>query len=329
MSQTTLETPTRSPGSDAPHPFNQPSADIILRTPNERTAEDNPAVVDVSEGSDTLELLLRILYPISKPSMEDLGSVVPALKAALKYDMEWPVAFLSERLVTITTTEVLNGMNALGDLDGISAGDYLRLKTFLQASRNPLWEEGAPGPELLLGHISPSTEHPLPSAMFSTSLRFTDVVCSTSPKSGTPVLFHAHQINLSLHSPVWRARIEGDVQNGHFSTSDPSNPGDIACRLSSERPVLALEDVPSVVSGLLRACYEGKSSMPNDLRELADLLLGARKYGMSLSRVADWILEAWTRAAGSDPPTAYFLAIRHGFLDIAKAAADLVLQRPF
>ncbi|KAL7280730.1 hypothetical protein ACG7TL_005672 [Trametes sanguinea] len=159
------DTATKQSPCPGPAPFNQPSADIVLRTQDgvdfrvhtqilaqaspffatmlslpqppcpQRSDADSPPdvptsakpaggaapdtmttaphavpdpdsvpVVDVSEDSAPLELLLRILYPIRKPPMDDPDTLVPAIKAAHKFEMEWPVQVLSERLADVVRT---------------------------------------------------------------------------------------------------------------------------------------------------------------------------------------------------------------------------------
>lgn len=117
------------------------------------------------ETSTTLDLLLRLVYPISKSrvQMEDPRGLEPVLQAAIKYEMELPVEIITRRLCEImpqsplqvwaaacrtgledlarraaidlrpswTPTgaeEALSLLNGLEDMSGISAGDYLRLK---------------------------------------------------------------------------------------------------------------------------------------------------------------------------------------------------------
>ncbi|KAI0629421.1 hypothetical protein C8Q77DRAFT_1220168 [Trametes polyzona] len=133
---------TLCPVSDAPHPFNQSSADLILRTadmfdfrvhspilaqsspffasmfalPQPKAPGDCQApadarleVVPVSEDSATLELLLLLVYPVRKPHerMQDPAAIVPVVHAAKKYEMELPIDLLSERLVAVVQTEPL------------------------------------------------------------------------------------------------------------------------------------------------------------------------------------------------------------------------------
>ncbi len=117
-------TPTK-----ASYPFNDPSADIILRTPDfiefnvhgnmlsfaspvfssmlslpqpEDGSRAQRPVIDVSEDSQVLDRLLRLCYPILKPKLSELEHIVPVLKAASKYEMEWPVFLLSKDLLAVT-----------------------------------------------------------------------------------------------------------------------------------------------------------------------------------------------------------------------------------
>lgn len=102
--------------STAPAPFNEPNADIILRTsdhidfhvfsqiliaaspffrgmfevpqppPDQQQLKYGRPIVDISEDSKALETLLRICYPINKPKKRTLDEVEPALHAAMKFE---------------------------------------------------------------------------------------------------------------------------------------------------------------------------------------------------------------------------------------------------
>ena len=115
----------------APHPFNQSSADVTLRTADcvdfyvyrpilsqaspvfadmfalpqpssvSRDAMADRPIVHVTEDSRALERLLRICYPIVKEKLDNLEDIVPVLQAAMKYDMEWPISLLTTDLRAI------------------------------------------------------------------------------------------------------------------------------------------------------------------------------------------------------------------------------------
>ncbi|KAL1941207.1 hypothetical protein VTO73DRAFT_7419 [Trametes versicolor] len=389
--------------TDAPHPFDLPTADLILRTsdlvdfrvhsqvlglasaffaamlalpeptigtPHPSTHDTDAAskdapVIPVSEDSTTLELLLRLVYPMPKPhaQMEDAQMMVPALLAATKYDMALPIETMSERLVAIisksplqvwaaacrtglesvarqaaealkaswtpSSAEVLPFMDDLGDMSGISAGDYYRLKQFLAVDKSK--EEN--GAFALLSPLPiagrPSSPSPFPSTVppsaFSTDLPYPDVACRPSSRSGPDTQFFAHQLLLSMHSPVLKACIaerreaSEDLSDATPATSDsPFNASPV---------VLEFDEGPEVVAMLLNVCYDGEEArMPTDLVCLAALSVASRKYQMT--RVARWVRAAWDTAAVLHPLEAYFVALSYGLSECAEAAAKTVLTGP-
>lgn len=388
--------------TDAPHPFDLTSADLILRTadlvdfhvhsqvlslaspffasmlalpqpPKVTSPSTNDAgaaskdvpVVPVSEDSKALELLLRLVYPMPKPhaQMEDAQMMVPALLAATKYDMALPIETMSERLLAIipksplqvwaaacrtglesvarqaaealkasrtpSSAEVLSFMDELGDMSGISAGDYYRLKQFLTVDKSK--EENS---AFTLLSPPPITDRPPSSSLsgstvspaaFSTDLPSPDVACHPSSGSAPGTQFFAHQLLLCMHSPILKACIaerreaSEDSSNATPATSDsPSNATPV---------VLEFDEGPEVVATLLHACYDGEEArMPTDLSRLAELLDVSRKYEMA--RVARWVRAAWDEAAVLHPLEAYFVALSHGLSEYAEAAAKSVLTGP-
>ncbi|RDX54040.1 hypothetical protein OH76DRAFT_1058815 [Lentinus brumalis] len=129
-----------SPAStNAQPPFDQPSADITLRTSDNTdfhvhsqilsqaspvfatmfelpqpkapaAAAEVPVsrpVVDVAEDSTTLDALLRFCYPVKNPTLGSAEAVEPVLKAALKYDMGWATEQLTGRLLAIVQSSPL------------------------------------------------------------------------------------------------------------------------------------------------------------------------------------------------------------------------------
>ena len=68
--------------------------------------QDGAPVVPVPEESNTLDVLLRYVYPIREPVVDDLGLAENVLEAALKYEMESAVQQICRVLVsekTLTT----------------------------------------------------------------------------------------------------------------------------------------------------------------------------------------------------------------------------------
>ncbi|KAI0629322.1 hypothetical protein C8Q77DRAFT_1143342 [Trametes polyzona] len=368
--------------TDAPFPFNQSSADLTLRTadsvdfrvhsqilaqaspffasmlalpqPTNPTEPANLAAaeahacverVPVSEDSATLDLLLRLVYPIPKRSAQvsaEVAALVFALRAAIKYEMALPVETLSERLLAITPneplqvwaaacrmgledvalqaaealkaawtptgTEALACMDEPGQMEGISAGDYFRLKQILSGAESArelpvTTATSTPTVQDVSGDAAPSP--------FSTDLPDPDVKCQ--PTSGTPFL--PHQNFLSIHSPVLRTRLAS--LRAAAPTNTPSPP---------EPVVLEFDESPEVVSVLLQACYLAEDGLPKDLDSLAQALVAANKYQMA--RVGRYVRTAWDEAAGAQPLEAYLVAVHHGLKDCGRAAARRVLEQP-
>lgn len=369
--------------TDAAAPFNQPSADLILRTAdlvdfrvhsqilaqaspffatmlalpqptfpeasaNVPSTDASPPVVPVSEDSATLELLLRLVYPIRKArvQMDDPQKMVPALHAAMKYEMELPIEIMSEWLAVFTMMnplkvwavacrtgledvargaaealkktwrrpdklEALAFLDELGDMPGISAGDYFRLKRYLTSE---------PGSHLesleLLSPGQPPTPRLLRGAsQFSTDIPDIDVECSSS-RGGRTKLFGAHKVVLASHSSVWKARL-ANLRMQHMSTDSESS-GPIL-------PQLDFDEDSDTLAALLRVCYTGELGLPADLDSLGQLLLAARKYDMP--HVTTCARLAWDDAASRDPLEAYFVAINHGLRSSAEAVARKVLAK--
>ncbi|KAH9852610.1 hypothetical protein C2E23DRAFT_885374 [Lenzites betulinus] len=369
-------------------PFNQAAADLILRSadlvdfrvhsqilaqaspffatmlalpqppaspPSESStdapvADPGPPVVPVSEDSTTLELLLRLVYPIPKLPMQldDPEKIVPALRAATKYDMELPIEILSGWLTAIipksplqvwaaacrtgmedvarraaealkkTWTrpdklETLALMNELGDMSGISAGDYFRLKRYLMS------EPGSANESLKL--LSPELSFPQiilkgkktkkAGIQFSTDIPGIDVECSSS-RGGLTRPFGAHQSVLASHSSVWKARL-ASLRTQHISTESSA----------SHALQFAVDEDPEILAALLRVCYTGELGLPTDLDSLGQLLLAARKYDMP--HVTTCVRLAWKSVADNNLLEAYFVAINHGLRAYAKGLAKKVL----
>ncbi|OJT03121.1 hypothetical protein TRAPUB_6309, partial [Trametes pubescens] len=205
---------------------------------------------------------------------------------------------------------------AKGDMSGISAADYFRLKQFLKAERPDeewltLLSPPIPSP---LTPQPPSPESILP---FSTRLPSPDVVCRSSSRMGAHTEFAAHQVVLCMCSPVLEARL-AELRDVPLS-NDSQTPPPI---------VLDFEEEADVLSSLLKACYEREEDLLTDLElvSLAELLCACRKYRMA--RIARWVHAAWDRESFRRPLEAYFVAINRGLDECAKAAAKSVLTGP-
>lgn len=79
-------------------------------TPSDATSRPPPSI-DLPEDGKTLEILLRIIYPIQQPHIESISLLVKAFLAAEKYDMQGVISTLrlhlrDERFLTKTPVHV-------------------------------------------------------------------------------------------------------------------------------------------------------------------------------------------------------------------------------
>lgn len=129
-----MSTPNSKPRR-ANAPFNDPQADVILRTSDHvdfyvhkivlsfaspmfkdmftlsqttRTQPNrNPPIIPVAENSETWDCLLRLCYPISNPLLPTMEIINGILSAATKYDMGHPIEVLSMELRRFVKTHPL------------------------------------------------------------------------------------------------------------------------------------------------------------------------------------------------------------------------------
>ncbi|KAH9930352.1 uncharacterized protein B0H18DRAFT_820217, partial [Fomitopsis serialis] len=116
-------------------PFDDPEADFILRSSdridfrvsrfilrvssdffatmfvagqaeNEENRDGCP-IVPMHEDSETLDSLLRIIYPKKAPILDDLAKIHAVLAAALKFDMEKPIDVVGATLCSFIPNEPL------------------------------------------------------------------------------------------------------------------------------------------------------------------------------------------------------------------------------
>ncbi len=160
----------------APHPFDDsdPSADIILRTPEliefyvhspilsyaspifsgmlslpqpENGSRAQRPVIDVSEDSRALDRLLRFCYPILKPNLPELEDIVPVLMAALKYEMEWPVFLLSKELRAMIPSNPLKiwAVACRAGLEQVTREAAFKIRGRVKAAREARWSPAPRG----------------------------------------------------------------------------------------------------------------------------------------------------------------------------------------
>ncbi|KAH9939289.1 uncharacterized protein BXZ73DRAFT_8936, partial [Epithele typhae] len=355
-------------------PFNRPSADTILRTadhvdfhvhriiliqaspffadmfslPQPQNVVQDAPVIDVSEDSKTLRHLLQICYPTDRPVLESLDDLVPVLRAAMKYSMDWLAKTLSKSFIaaipqfpfqvwahacrsdlpevarqaiaeikgrsteTITATGVLDSLlqdAGLGALEGISSGTYYRLRECLRD-----------------GDQSTFTVEPLPNPLPAQEV----FSCITEPppdvafKCSDDVVIHAHKVIVALHIPDLLP--PQGTQSLPCGTADESEP-------LQTIPIYGTSMRSATLSDLLRACYGGAPAIPADTVAVARMLLECQKSHIT-THLATLVKKQWDDLASSSPLAAYFAAVQQGLPpEIIQAAArntlDIALPRGY
>ncbi|KAI0738441.1 hypothetical protein C8Q80DRAFT_244238 [Daedaleopsis nitida] len=351
----------------APSPFDRTTTDIILRSsdnvdfnvfsqiliaaspffetmfelpqpsPSPSRGQAQPKygkpIVQVSENSMTLETLLRICYPIVQRDVETLEEVESSLRAAMKFEMELPIAVLTDRLEALTyrlplqawavacrlnledVAKLAASQLSLCDLEnctpqlleGVPAGHYYRLHRYLSITPIPESYQLLTPPSSCPTAPSESIDSLLPSPYTVVEVPTPDIVC----RSSDDVDFHAHRTVLLLSSSVLSQMI---------ATGDDRSP-------------IRFEEHSRVLRPLLESCYPMSDSVwpkiPSDPFEQMSLLAALEKYNITThghhTRTAlEHIWEADT--APRNPMRAYCAAIRAGETCSAKVAAQYVLE---
>ena len=342
-----------SPASTSPSngaaefPFNQPSADIILRSSDhvdfhvhhsilaqashifadmlsipqpqneERIRNQCLPDVDLVEDSKTLRRLLLLCYPVNKPELEPLEDIVPVLRAATKYVMEWPITLITRNLLSLVPSKPFRvwavaceaGLDTVAQqaaqqlvvatqatssndkrapfrterdlLKGVSAGDYFRLLALLHLSfpyRNcPLRSLSPVSSSLPSKYHEPSPLHFIPY----------DPAPDVTLLCADGVEISAHRLILTLCIP----KLLESLKNG------------------SPLPVLSVDAKSYILIDLLHVCYKGSDNLPFDASGLAAFWMTSKRYDAhSLCKAAR---RRWDSVATLRPIEAYFAAIHN------------------
>ena len=291
-------------------------------------ANETLPTIDVEESSQTLRILLTICYPFVKPKSYTLEEMEPAIRAALKYDMAlptsifmenlcisaihnplqvWAIACRSgiERVARLAAESLLKINRPLENLDatllnGVSAGDYFRLRQFLR--KNGAVKDGF---SLLKSPVNERVGTPDKPA-FSATVPYADMFCRSSDGEEIP----AHRAILAMSSPLLRQRI---------ASVEVSNDG------TSSGCVLEFDEAGPFLRLLLETCYRGTlDHVPSRPATFADLMLAAKKH--QIEAIPALLNTQWTKVVKSNPLGAYFEAVTAGQKAWAKIAAQRLLD---
>ena len=356
---------------EVPSPFNRPTADLILRTsdnldfrvqsqilleaspvfetllslpqpnPDTDTVRDGNVapIIDITESARVLDALMRICYPIVKPKARPFRDIEPVLRAALKYEMELPIAMLSDELITHALRAPLEvwaiacrtgledvarraaehtlasqtlDIPGLEDLDGITAGHVFRLHEFHRLRGKVDFSFK------LLTPPSAVVDQPLPDDAPSSDKDITDVpmpdLCIVSSDG---VEFLVHRSVIAMSSTTLQAQVDGAIRNGTDATQQ-------SVSATAGCPKFQVDVAGSVLSTLLKLCYPGEVELAPDPVHVAAVLSASEKLHMD--RVRRVVAKRWNIAAKASPLLAFLLATGAGLLDCAKDAAQYALE---
>lgn len=356
----------------APAPFDNPKGDLILRScddidfrvfqailgvssdffstmfeagqaPNEEMRDGCP-VVRVSEERETLDGLLRIIYPTTAPPLNDLQKVRPILAAALKYEMEKPVQVARKALCTSASKEPLRvwaiavryrlegdallaaremvrqSLSVLEsfppEIGEIHAGAYYRLLRFKRLNGRvedsfKFCDPSPSKPSVSSSAPPPSVDPQFVSHSHDRIRSFVDVKC----RSSDGMQFKAHKAFLAFVSPIM-----GNMMAHLPAPGDAESQGDL--------PVASFEEDGATLRVILGLCYpvaeeENLVCVFPITRKVADAVV---KYEMKA--VAKTLRRHWAELSKSDPLQAYLLAARQGLeAETAHAAQQLSAWR--
>ncbi|KAI0730813.1 hypothetical protein C8Q76DRAFT_716284 [Earliella scabrosa] len=283
---------------------------------------------------------MRICYPIVKPKSRAFKDIEPILQAALKYEMELPVATLSDELLsyapqfplTVWAVACRTGLEevarraaelmlplatldipSLEDMDGIHAGHVFRLHEFHRLRGKVDFAFKLLSPPL--SDVHPA-EDDAPAHGPVTNVPNPDVILTSSDEVEFPV----HRGVISVASPLLQAKVDEAVRATVDASNEPSS-GTVAL------PKVQLDVTARALAPLLKLCYPGEAEIPSDPAHLVDLLLASERLDMGSVRRT--VSSRWSAAAKPAPLRAFLLAAGAGLSVCAKQAATHVLETAF
>ncbi|OSD05501.1 hypothetical protein PYCCODRAFT_1465385 [Trametes coccinea BRFM310] len=373
-----LSEPAPSSSTVASHPFDLDSADITLRTSDNvdfhvhqailaiaspffatmfqlpqpeiaASATTSRPLLAVSEKSKTLDSLLRLCYPVAKLATTDVDEIALVLQTAVKYEMTWPISFLSSELKTAAAREPLHVwaiacrlnlddvarhavdflfLNApstplrdlvesagLATLNGVTAGQYARLcQSYLQRGAFPGFSYVHPQhscfPLRGIEHIT-----------FTSDILGHDVLC----RSRDAAEFPAHMAILAMHSPTL-SRLFSDRPSEAAVEVISTASSELNQQPPRSHRVVAFRAGSQTLATILQICYGAShnSAFDPDLPILAEAFAVTEEYEMNQAHAV--VQRLWDNQARRRPLDAYFTAARYGLVPALRAAAKLTLS---
>lgn len=315
-------------------------ADMLsLPQPPDAAGTERP-VVDVSEDSEALDVLLRVCYPEPVPDFPSLDLLHRVLGAAMKYEIHAAIVLAKNAMVQprfmdesplhvfviacrlgledqaaaaarhAVERDLVEGVTCPG-LDDISAGAYYRL---LDLHRSVV----------VVKHGSGKRCKHCPRR--STSRQITTSVgpfCEPSKRAASVQRAPLQAVNSPFDAPdadlILRSSDSLEFRISQTTIAILSASDLIARAPRSELSVHVMAEDSVVLDTMLRMCVLTSSVPLDDLDLLLDVLSASRKYG--LPRVEAIIRHSWPIYITRDPLRLYFAAVRYGWVAEAHLCA--------
>lgn len=323
----------------------QPSASLPANVDDDLDYVTIRPVVNVSEASRTLDVIFRICYPITNPTIDGLQEIEAALAAAVKYDLKIAVETLILYLRTHIGSKPLEVYAAACRLDMENDAPLATQAWKARAEQLALREDAKDFDRTVAGasyvpdmatvsagsfyrllkfirtHGQPQGEpeptfcRPPPLPWF---LALESILSSTSSPS---LPFAARNPDLFLQScdgvelPVHTLILNLASVSGRCELLDmPST-------VSNGRTVVEVDEESELVTALVKLCYPGaglEDQLSSDI--LCRLYHTATKYDLTVV-VVPLIKRRLQKLAGTEPVAAYMIAVRFDWAEEAKLAA--------
>ncbi|PCH36294.1 hypothetical protein WOLCODRAFT_126999 [Wolfiporia cocos MD-104 SS10] len=295
--------------------------------------------IDVTENSKTVDILLRLCYPVADPSISTLKQARAVLEAAHKYELSVAIlsmdkimtAFISSHPLSVYAIACKNGLEALAQraarhavthdvvkgayvhaFEEISAGCYHRLLK--------LQSIGVKKMELIRSFCSPNVRPPRGDAPHS-SPRFSFGLQNVSAPFDSPdadlvlessdmTRFRVHKVIITLSSPVLREMVKQEV--------DQRSAGVQAL------PIVHISENSASLELLLRLCYPIDLPPLNNHRLFFSVLEASHKF--KIKRAVHILEQQLEDLMSSDPLRSYLLAASHRQKEHAVKSANLLLE---
>ncbi|KAF9811479.1 hypothetical protein IEO21_06595 [Rhodonia placenta] len=340
-------------------PFNEPDADVVLRTsdmvdfyvhvvilriaspffkdmfslPQPRSGGlDAPEIIPVAEDSKTLDCLLRMSYPIEEPLLTDLGLVGSVLEAAMKYQMDTSVKKLRRmlsafsnplRVYTIACTCRLEKEAQLAAQEWVEDQQSAVTDYIDEMDSIPAGSYF----RLLHFHSASRAGKAVPEGYC-----FCSPAAAAAPEAAD-VVTTAFVIPPPFDVPASPTHVivrclDADfyADRGVLLLSSPKLKAmlnDPELKSEGDRSVISLRERQEVLLILLQLTYPGTLPELDDWHMLTAVVEAAGR--LEMTRAAELAKKQWISQIEAHPHPSYFVATRNGWDELAHAAAKHAL----